>query len=94
MSDETVDVKRAELLEKINKLKEMMEDVDDIDISRLKKASERIENFIEENSLTVSLEECPFYAETGSSNHETDLMDLIYRAREKCPFCGTELFLY
>jgi hypothetical protein len=93
MSDE----KRAELLEKIKKLKEMMDDVDDIDIGQLKKNCERIEDFIEENNLTVSLEECPFYTEEGdekSSHHVTDLMDLIYRAREKCPFCGAELFLY
>ena len=90
MSDE----KRAELLEKINKLKDMMDDVDDIDVGRLKKVCERIEDFIEENSLTVSIEECPFYAEGGSSNHETDLMDLIYKARDQCPICKTEMFLY
>jgi len=85
------------MLEKINKLKEMMDDVDNIDIGQLKKNCERIEDFIEENNLKVSLEECPFYTEEGeenSSHHETDLMDLIYRAREKCPFCGAELFLY
>jgi hypothetical protein len=88
------DAKRAELLEKVKKAKEMMEDLDDIDIGRLKKACERIEDFMDDNGLVLSLEECPFYTADEAENHAKDLMDLVYKAREKCPFCGAELFLY
>nr|MDO8087699.1 hypothetical protein [Candidatus Sigynarchaeum springense] len=88
------DAKRVELLEKVRKVKEMMEDLDDIDIGRLKKACERIEDFMADSGLVLSVEECPFYAAEGTERHAKDLMDLVYRAREKCPFCSTELFLY
>jgi len=82
------------LLEKVKKAKEMMEDLDDIDIGRLKKACERIEDFMDDNGLVLTLEECPFYAADEAEHHATEMMDLVYRAREKCPLCGTELFLY
>jgi hypothetical protein len=87
------ETKRAELLEKVNKVKAMMEDVDEIDIARLKKACERIEDFMDDNGLKLALEECPFYVTGDSENHAKDLMDIVYRAKEKCPFCGEELFL-
>ena len=88
------DAKRAELLEKVKKVKEMMDDLDDIDIGRLKKACERIEDFMDDNGLVLNLEECPFYTADETEHHTKDFMDLVYRSREKCPFCGAELFLY
>ncbi len=88
------DDRRAELLEKVKKAKEMMEDLDDIDIGRLRKACERIEDFMDDHGLVLSVEECPFYTADDAEHHVKELMDLVYRAREKCPFCGTELFLY
>ena len=90
MSDE----QRAELLEKINKLKTLMEDVDDIDVSRMRKACERVEDFMDDNGLAVKLEECPFYSETGTAHHEIVIMDLIFpKSLENCPFCKTEIYL-
>ncbi|NMC07283.1 MAG: hypothetical protein GYA24_18855 [Candidatus Lokiarchaeota archaeon] len=86
--------KRAELLEKVKKVKKLMEDLDDIDIGGLKKACERIEDFMDDNGLVLALEECPFYTPDEAEHHPRELMDLVYRAREKCPFCGAELFLY
>ncbi len=86
--------KRAELLDKIKKLKELIEDVADIDVGRLRRASERVEDFIEDNNLSVKLEECPFYSDTGTEHHEIAIMDLIYpKSQEICPFCKTEIYL-
>nr|MDO8115460.1 hypothetical protein [Candidatus Sigynarchaeota archaeon] len=86
--------KRAELLDKIKKLKELMEDIDDIDVGRLRRASERVEDFMDDNGISVTLEECPFYSETGSEHHEIAIMDLIFpKSQETCPFCKTDIYL-
>ena len=86
--------KQPELVDKIDKLKKMMEDLGDIDVPRLKKACERVETFMEDNGLSVKLEDCPFYSDSGSTHHEIDVMDLIYpKSLETCPFCKTEIYL-